>query len=132
MIVIKCDPAARYGTRKPEDVHPASQMFYPQEDLVTLAEIGRRLWVKLFTSVSSEIELSEWEHEIPNYGCQCKGFYFGWKQHNQPTFPLPFRWKYDLKTAVNAKLGHPNITYDQAFAEWYGRTLGKWIKKESQ
>lgn len=58
-------------------------------------------------------------------GALCSDFYLAYEVENPPTFPLPFRWKYDLKSAVNAKLNHPNITYEQAFAEWYGTQFTK-------
>jgi hypothetical protein len=118
MIVIKCDPMARYGSQKPEEIHPVSEMYYPAETSATLAAVGKLLWARLFTMVQTQEELAAWEADVPEYGCSCKNFYFSWKSKNPPTFPLLPRWKYDLKSAVNEKLKHPNITFEEACGIW--------------
>jgi hypothetical protein len=89
----------------------------PQEEL---ALAGRACWDALFTSVLTEDNLANWEKTIPRYGCDCENFYKAWKRDNAPTFPLPFSWKYELKTAVNAKLGKPNLSFEEAFELYYG------------
>lgn len=83
-----------------------------------LAETGRALWRELFLEIFSEEQLEDWESRIPKFECNCKRFYDEWKADNLPTFPLLFRWKYDLKTAVNAKLNKPNLTFEEACALW--------------
>ena len=83
-----------------------------------LAETGRALWRELFLSVFSKDQLANWESQIPQYECNCKQFYLDWKADNPPTFPLPPTWKYALKSAVNTKLGHENVTYQEACQMW--------------
>lgn len=83
-----------------------------------LAETGRTLWRELFLSVETAEKLADWESRIPQYECNCKQFYLEWKAINPPSFPLPARWKYDLKSAVNAKLNQPNISYSDACKLW--------------
>lgn len=97
---------------------------------VSIKRQGKELWKELFLSVSTEADLQTWKTKIPRYGCSCSDFYAAYERDNPPTFPLTFRWKYDLKTAVNAKLNHPNITYEQAFAEWYGTQFARPIKRD--
>ncbi len=86
----------------------------------TIKDQGPELWRELFLSVVTEDDLRQWEAKIPRYGCPCSDFYLAYKVEHPPEFPLVFRWKYDLKSAVNAKLSHPNLTYEQAFAQWHG------------
>jgi hypothetical protein len=83
-----------------------------------LAETGRQLWRELFLEIETEEQLTDWELRIPSYGCDCQAFYLDWKLTNPPTFPLLPRWKYDLKSAVNEKLKHPNITFEEACGIW--------------
>lgn len=88
------------------------------ESPVTIA--GRESWRILFTSVESIEDLIEWEKTIPRY-CECEPFYQTWKKDNPPGNSIDFQWKYRLKSAVNAKLGRPNITLAEAQAEWLGK-----------
>jgi hypothetical protein len=81
---------------------------------------GRESWRVLFTSVESIEDLIEWEKTIPRY-CECEPFYLAWKKENPPGNSIDFEWKYRLKSAVNAKLGRPNITLEEARAEWLNK-----------
>ena len=83
-----------------------------------LRELGRSLWKELFVSIETEKQLSEWEQKIPGYECPCKKFYSEWKADNPPDFPLSFLWKYNLKSAVNAKLNRDNLSYEDALKFW--------------
>jgi hypothetical protein len=85
---------------------------------IDVAEIGRKLWRELFETIDTAEQLKTWEKKIPNYGCYCREFYRQWKADHPPTFPLLPRWKYDLKSAVNEKLGHQNLTYEEACSQW--------------
>ncbi len=40
------------------------------------------------------------------------------EKDNPPGDLITFEWKYRLKSAVNAKLGRPNISIEAARAEW--------------
>jgi hypothetical protein len=79
-------------------------------------------WILLHDGSISTIErLAEWELLIPQYGCSCKRFYGEWKADNPPDFSSPeafFAWGVRLHNAVNAKLGKPEITIDEAYKIW--------------
>jgi hypothetical protein len=85
-----------------------------------LREKGRILWRELFLSVFSQNDLEAWESRIPGYQCggRCKRFYTNWKSSHIPAFPLSFEWKHSLKSAVNQKLGHPDLALEEARAFW--------------
>lgn len=85
-----------------------------------LAAIGRALWRELFTTIETAEQLADWESRIPRFDCDCYRFYERWKSANPPSFPLSFRWKYNLKSAVNQKLGVPNISEAEAIAIYSG------------
>jgi hypothetical protein len=79
-------------------------------------------WILLHDGSIKTIEqLTEWELLIPQYGCSCKRFYAEWKAANPPDFTSPeafFAWGVALHNAVNAKLGKPQITIDEAYKIW--------------
>ena len=81
------------------------------------SEVGKKLWAELFTKVNDISSLEAWEEKIPKYGCDCKQFYQHWKKLNPPN-NISFEWKYNLRSAVNTKLGAPNITLEEAKAQW--------------
>lgn len=89
-------------------------------ELMDIKEKGRVLWRELFLSVFSSSDLAAWEARIPGYQCggRCKRFYTNWKSSHIPSFPLSFEWKHSLKSAVNQKLGHPNLALEEARAFW--------------
>jgi hypothetical protein len=84
----------------------------------------RSLWAKLHSGIiHDEATLAEWELSIPQYGCQCKAFYQAWKADNAPDFSSLeafFAWGVRLHNAVNAKLGKPQITLEEAYRIWRG------------
>jgi len=79
-------------------------------------------WIGLHDgSIINAVELAKWELSIPQYGCQCKRFYADWKTQHPPDFSSPeafFAWGVRLHNAVNAKLGKPEITIDEAYSIW--------------
>jgi hypothetical protein len=79
-------------------------------------------WIALHDgTVFDAKSLADWELSIPQYGCQCKAFYRAWKAENAPDFSSPeafFAWGVSLHNAVNAKLGKPQITLDEAYSIW--------------
>jgi hypothetical protein len=79
-------------------------------------------WILLHDGSIKTIEqLTEWELLIPQYGCSCKRFYAEWKAANPPDFTSPeafFAWGVRLHNAVNAKLGKPEITIEEAYKIW--------------
>jgi hypothetical protein len=79
-------------------------------------------WIALHDgTVFDAKSLADWELCIPQYGCQCKAFYRAWKAENAPDFSSPeafFAWGVALHNAVNAKLGKPQITLDEAYSIW--------------
>lgn len=86
-----------------------------------LASKGRELWRELFTSINTIKQLYAWENKIPSFECNCKRFYLSWKANNQPVEvngEIPFEWKWALKSAVNQKLGHADLTLEEAKIFW--------------
>lgn len=86
-----------------------------------LAEAGRKCWHALFTEVHTLDDLEKWEPTIPKFGCDCTSFYNEWKATAEGEIIgnlVPFDWKYNLKKAVNKKLGHANITIEEARQRW--------------
>lgn len=79
-------------------------------------------WIELHDgTVHDALSLANWELKIPQYGCQCKKFYAEWKAENAPDFTSPgafFAWGVRLHNAVNAKLGKPQLTIDEARKIW--------------
>ena len=79
-------------------------------------------WIALHDGTVFDAKtLADWELSIPRYGCQCKAFYHAWKAENAPDFSSPeafFAWGVELHNAVNAKLGKPQITLDEAYLIW--------------
>lgn len=109
--------ATQFALPTPElhlDTAPLASM--PHEEPPIVLD-GRRSWRKLFTSVDTIAQLVEWEVTIPRY-CECEPFYQAWKRENPPGESIDFEWKYRLRSAVNQKLGRPNITIEEAKAQW--------------
>jgi len=90
-------------------------------------------WILLHDgSVSTIEQLTDWELLIPQYGCACKRFYAEWKAANPPDFTSPeafFAWGVNLHNAVNAKLGKPEITIEEAYLIW-SKTDGLEVKTD--
>jgi hypothetical protein len=89
-----------------------------QHSSLSIDAVGPALWRELFLSIETSEQLEAWKAKIPKYSCTCANFYAEHERNNPPQFPLSARWKYDLKSAVNAKLGHANITYQEACHLW--------------
>ena len=79
-------------------------------------------WIALHNgSIRNADDLAEWEKTIPQYECGCRAFYAKYKADNPPDFSTPeafFAWGVRLHNAVNAKLGKPEITIDEAYKIW--------------
>lgn len=91
------------------------------ERIDAMAEVGRKLWRELFLEVRTLQGLAAWEQRIPNYECKCRAFYDYWKKDHQPIEvdgEIPFEWKWSLKSAINRKLDHADLTLEQARAFW--------------
>ncbi len=82
-----------------------------------LAQQGRELWSELHTSVTIET-IPAWEEKIPNFACKCKAFYNAWRIDHPPRKDDFFAWTVELHNAVNAKLGKPTLTLDEARQLW--------------
>jgi hypothetical protein len=100
--------AVPFGTYQPDEQHSS----------VSIDQVGPALWRELFLSVETSEQLETWKAKIPKYGCPCADFYAEYERSNPPAFPLSPRWKYDLKSAVNAKLKQPNISFADACKLW--------------
>ena len=102
------------GQIKPE--YTATRKRLKRKD-IDLKKLGRKLWKNLVETVHTLEALPEWEDSIPSYGCDCSSFYKAWKRENPPRLDnglLCFRWKWELRSAVNEKLSHSNLTFEEA------------------
>jgi hypothetical protein len=79
-------------------------------------------WVEIHSGSIVDAEgLAAWESIIPQYECGCRAFYAKHKAANAPDFSSPeafFAWGVRLHNAVNAKLGKPEITIEEAYLIW--------------
>lgn len=71
------------------------------------------VWSKFFECRTVQ-DLIEIENLLQFSSCHCKSFYREWKAANPPPDPITFKWKWRLKSAVNEKLGKPNLSLKQA------------------
>jgi hypothetical protein len=83
-----------------------------------IAETGRKAWEALFRDVETIQDLCRWEKLIPRYGCNCEKFYQTFLLNNPPGATVSLEWKWMLKSAVNKKLGKPNLSIEDARALW--------------
>jgi len=87
-----------------------------------IAAKGRELWNDLFCNIHTRNDLFRWARGIPSYGCDCKDFFDSYLRANNPGETVDVEWKWKLKSAVNAKLGKPNLSLEQA--KWVHRFVG--------
>lgn len=92
-----------------------------------LAKVGRQLWRRLFLEVRTTEELEAWSKDIPDY-CSCRSFYESFAENSPPVFDtgglLVFEWKHALKSAVNKKLGHYDLSNEDAKFYWLSQGTG--------
>ena len=94
-----------------------------QQKLTSWQKQAYNQWTKLFCNINSITELTEWGEQLPNKGCSCQSFYHQHLRLNPPTDPIKFEWKYNLKSAINNKLGKSNLSIEQA--KWVYRFAGQ-------
>jgi hypothetical protein len=82
---------------------------------------GRFAWTKLHSYTGCDPQwLDIWQYLIPQR-CDCKDGYQRILADNPPDYSSPeafFRWGVALHNAVNAKLGKPEITTEEALFIW--------------
>lgn len=112
-IVIKGGKPSEYATA-------ISQKREGMREIVTKAKVNP--WVPLHDGTVKDAEsLLKWEAVIPGYGCKCRKDYLTYKAENPPDFSSEeslWLWGVALHNWVNAKLGKPELTIDQAKAIW--------------
>jgi hypothetical protein len=85
------------------------------------AQAGRLAWSKLHSYRGCDPQwLDLWQLIIPN-ACECRSGYQQILKELPPDFSSPeafFAWGVALHNAVNAKLGKPQITIDEAYSIW--------------
>jgi len=82
-------------------------------DLRAKRMFWREMWTRLFALQTVE-ELHQWESDLNLATCNCGSFYQEFRKQNAIGEKVEFEWKWKLKSAVNEKLGKPNISLDQA------------------
>ena len=90
-------------------------------DLRSKRMFWREMWTRLF-ALQTVQELRQWEADLNLATCNCGSFYQEFRKQNAIGETIDFEWKYRLKSAVNAKLGKPNISLDDA--RWLYRFCG--------
>jgi hypothetical protein len=84
-------------------------------------QAGRLAWAKLHSYRGCDPQwLDIWQYLIPQR-CDCKDGYQRILVEMPPDFLSPeafFAWGVRLHNAVNAKLGKPEITIDEAYSIW--------------
>lgn len=95
----------------------------PSPPSAAMGELGPVLWRELFLAVFTQPEWEAWKSRVPRYGCACSSFLGVWLRLNPPTFPLEFPWKYSLRSAVNKKLGAPDLTFEEALVFWQSQGM---------
>jgi hypothetical protein len=82
---------------------------------------GQFAWAKLHSYRGCDPQwLDIWQYLIPQR-CDCKDGYQRILAEMPPDYLSPeafFRWGVRLHNAVNAKLGKPEITIDEAYSIW--------------
>lgn len=82
---------------------------------------GQFAWAKLHSYTGNDPQwLDLWQYFIPQR-CDCKDGYQKILEEMPPDFTSPeafFAWGVRLHNAVNAKLGKPELTIDEAKAIW--------------
>ena len=73
-----------------------------------------QLWSDLFLNVKNIVDLARWEENLKRLSCTCDAFYIDWRSRNQPEQIVSFEWKWNLKSAVNEKLGKSNLSLGDA------------------
>lgn len=109
------------GNGKPTEYATAiSQKREGMREIVTRAKANP--WIPLHDGTVKDAEsLLKWEAVIPGYGCKCRKDYATYKAENPPDFSSEeslWLWGVALHNAVNAKLGKPQITIDEARKIW--------------
>ena len=88
-----------------------------------------QLWKELHTNAignnrsNDAIFLSNFGRKIPRYttGCSCREFWNNWVRQNPPIYTPAgayFAWTVKAHNAVNAKLGKPQMSVEDAIAIW--------------
>jgi len=82
------------------------------------AELWKQLHIKSINDGITNDWLSEWSEPLPAFGCSCKSFFLQFL-HNRP---LPatnqFEWSFQLHNNINAKLGKPLLSLEDARDIW--------------
>lgn len=81
----------------------------------------REMWTRLF-ALQTVQELEQWETNLNLTTCNCGSFYQEFRKQNAIGETIDFEWKWRLKSAVNAKLGKPNLSLEDA--RWVYRFCG--------
>jgi hypothetical protein len=85
-------------------------------------DAGRKAWEAIHSHVGNCPKwLATWETSIPHFGCACKADYMQHKIENPPDLSSPgsfWMWGFDLHNWVNAKLGKPVISIEDAIKQW--------------
>jgi hypothetical protein len=82
-------------------------------------ERARKHWEELHQQQNSDANwLVSWVKRIPQFGCSCGEEFQRILRANPPRFDDWQRWTFEVHNAVNAKLGKPEIEWNEACNLW--------------
>ena len=82
-------------------------------------EQSRELWEELHLKKGADAKwLAGWVKRIPKFGCACREGFERILRKIPPRFDDWHKWTWEAHNAVNAKLGKPEITFDEACQQW--------------
>lgn len=84
-----------------------------------MLKLYHKLWKELHTQKNAtEAWFNEWLKQIPRRGCKCKNEIAKILKTHPPRYDDWFNWTVELHNAVNTKLGHKELSIDEAATIW--------------
>ena len=110
---------ASFNWQRPEraDSQVNAVVTVSSQTQIETIEAQRAHWRKLHTTRLTETEFEDWVRQIP--GCvSCQRDFRKLIETIPPRFHDWHKWTFEVHNAVNAKLGKPNITFEEACKQW--------------
>jgi hypothetical protein len=84
----------------------------------SIEDLGPKLWAELHTAERLSLEwFNEWLSRIPGY-CGCVAHFLEILAANPVRFDDFFAWSVEVHNAVNAYLGKPIFSLEEALQRW--------------
>lgn len=112
-----CATDQRYFDRFEHGKRPAIEQPSGASGSIERIKRQREHWLKLHTTLMDSSMFAEWVDAIP--GCStCRRDFRKLLESNLPRFDDWQRWTWEAHNAVNAKLGKPEIEWNEACNLW--------------